>query len=134
MSDVYVDDLTMLGPRESLGKTLQRIRRVIDMEDPHELGKYRGCYHRLLETKRPRTGETVTEVEWDMSAYNGDASFRYEAEPFREGKPFHNAATPFAPKQDGATFDKLLASEGGMSPKEVAPHLIKFRTVINTPA
>ena len=41
--DVYVDDLIMSGSCEGLGRTLQRVRGVIDMEDPHELGKYLGC-------------------------------------------------------------------------------------------
>ena len=46
--DVYVDDLIMLGTCVALGAILHRIRKVIKMEDPHELGKYLGCYHRSL--------------------------------------------------------------------------------------
>ena len=67
--DVYVDDLIMLGSREGLGDTLSRIRKEIDMEDPHGLGKYLGCYHRIVEEVCPRTKAVVTKVEWDMSAY-----------------------------------------------------------------
>ena len=81
----------MLGSREGLGGTLSRIRKEIDMEDPHELGKYLGCYHRIVEGRCPRTGAVVTEVEWDMSAYNRDSSSRYEKEAFRGGKPLHKA-------------------------------------------
>ena len=82
------------------------------MEDLHELGKYLGCYHWLGESKCPRTGATVTEVEWDMTAYNNDAVGRYRNESFRNGKPFFKAATPFAPKQDAATFESLIDQEG----------------------
>ena len=105
--DVYVDDLIMLGSREGLADTLLRVRAQIDMEDPHELGKYLGCYHRIVEEVCPRTSAVVTKVEWDMSAYNRDASDRYERELFRGGRPFYKAATPFAPKQDGKAFDEL---------------------------
>ena len=51
--DVYVDDLIMLGCREGLADTLLRVRAQIDMEDPHELGKYLGCYHRVVEESVP---------------------------------------------------------------------------------
>ena len=53
---VYVDDLFMLGPREALGRTRRRVRKIVDMEDPHEFGKLLGCYHRLSETTCPRVG------------------------------------------------------------------------------
>ena len=56
--DVYVDDLIMLGPRLELGDMLRRVRRHVDMEDPHLLGKYLGGYHRMVETVDPKSGAT----------------------------------------------------------------------------
>ena len=103
----------MLGTPVALGSVLLRIRKVIKMEDPHELGKYLGCYHRIAEKRCQSTGEVTIHVEWDMSAYNRDAVTRYEKEDFRDGKPFFKAATPFAPKQDARTFESLMGTEGG---------------------
>ena len=74
----------MLGPREALGRTFQRVRKGVRMEDPHELGKYLGCYHRIAENVCTRTGHTETSVEWGRSAYNRDAVTRYEKEDFRD--------------------------------------------------
>ena len=51
--DVYVDDLIMLGPRRELGDMLLRVRRHVDMKDPHLL---LGCYHRTVETVDPKKG------------------------------------------------------------------------------
>ena len=113
--DVYVDDLIMLGPKRDLGEMLLRVRRHVDMEDPHKLGKYFGCYHRVRADVDPKTGATITEVEWDMIDYNKSAVVAYERDGFDGVSPVSSASTPFAPKLDGKRLDELLEKEGGFA-------------------
>ena len=100
------------------------------MEYPHELGQYLGCYHRLAEHKCPRTAAVVPECRWDMEAHNRDAMARYEKEAFRQGARFYVANTPFAPKQDAATFNSLIDQEGRMTQRERASHLMMLLLLI----
>ena len=41
---VYVDDLLMFGG-PNLQPVLSKVREVINMDDPEEIGKYLGCNH-----------------------------------------------------------------------------------------
>ena len=104
--DVYVDDLIMRGPRRELGEMLLRVRRHVDMEDPHLLGKYLGCYHRMAVGVDPKSGATVTEVEWDMVDYNKSAVAKYESEDFCSAPISANVPTPFASKLAADQLDK----------------------------
>ena len=115
----------MLGPRQQLGEMLQRVRRKVDMEDPHLLGKYLGCYHRMVERVDPATGATETEVEWDMIEYNRSAVARYEKEEFCRA-PLSSVPIPFVSKLTPEAFDRLLDELGELNQTQRASHLMKL--------
>ena len=123
---MYVDDLIMLGPRQQLGGMLLRVRRGGDMEDPHQLGKYLGCYHRMVERVDPKSGATVTEVEWDMTDYNKSAVARYEGEDFCSEPLPANVSTPFPSKVTAEELDRLLEAPGELNQTQRASHLMKL--------
>ena len=77
----------------------------MEMEDPHQLGKYLGCYHRMVSDVDPKTGATTTEVEWDMVDYNKSAVAAYENDGFDRVSSAAHASTPFASKLDSKRLD-----------------------------
>ena len=74
----------------------------------------------------PRTGATITEVEWDMVDYNKSAVSTYESEEFCRAPLSSNVSTPFASKLDGERLDELLGKEGVVSQRQRASHLMKL--------
>ena len=112
---------------------LLRVRRHVDMEEPHLLGKYLGCYHRIVETVDPKTGATVTEVEWDMTDYNKSAVAKYESEDFCSAPLHANVPTPFASKLTPEALDRLLEQEGKLNQTQRASRLMKIRYASRVP-
>ena len=108
---IYVDDLVMMG-LPAMMPILERLRKVIQMEDPHDLGKYLGCMHHL--STRTVMGERVTQVQFDMRQYFKSALEQYLSV---SGKTVSPAATPHSPRIDPKEMDKLIEAPG-----ELAPH------------
>ena len=108
---VYVDDLVMMGT-PAMKPILERLRKVIQMEEPHDMGKYLGCTHHM--STRTILGELVTHVKFDMRQY-----FRSALEQYRtlSGKSVSIVATPHAPRIDPKDMNSLIETPG-----ELAPH------------
>ena len=108
---VYVDDLVILGPK-AMYPVLEALRKEIEMDDPHALNKYLGCFHHFLETTA--NGEKLTTIQFDMADYFRSACEIFIAETGETLKP---ASTPFAPEINSEDLDHLLNTPGKFSGK-----------------
>ena len=62
---VSVDNLIMLGPRRSLGLTLQR-----GYGGHSRIGQVFKLFHRATETADPQQGAIVTDGDWALTDYH----------------------------------------------------------------
>ena len=108
---VYVDDLVILGPK-AMYPVLEALRKEIEMDDPHPLNKYLGCFHHFLETTV--NGEKMMTIQFDMADYFKSACEIFVAETGETLKP---ASTPFAPEINSEDLDHLLSTPGRFSSK-----------------
>ena len=99
---VYVDDLILVGV-DLIPGLLEAMRKEIEMEDPHSLGKYLGATHRYIKNG------PVTTMQWDMSDYMKSACRSFEAATGRTLKP---VATPYVSDLTKEAMDKNLGSPG----------------------
>ena len=127
MLSVYVDDFKLSGPKESLKKGWDLIRKNIQMEDPTPLQLYLGCIHRKFEGKLEKDGPVVNGVEYDMESFLASCVQRYlqlcADDSARPGAGPSKSATKRAVKA------KKKASE--TSACEIDPS--RFLTVVTTP-
>ena len=63
---VYVDDLVILGAK-AMYPVSEDLRKEIEMDEPHTLSKYLGCFHHCLETTA--NGEKLVTIQFDMADY-----------------------------------------------------------------
>ncbi len=89
------------------------------MDDPHPLGRYLGCYHRVAVTGP--VGATVTEVEFDMIDFFRTKVDAYVADT---GRTLRAVDTPHAPKLDTKAFDTAVGTPGELTAKQCASHLM----------
>ena len=72
---IYVDDFLMSGPKESLPKAWEALRKGADdgtgikMADPAVCDRFLGCHHIFANEKSPITGNVVSTCTFDMSFY-----------------------------------------------------------------
>ena len=108
---VYVDDLVILGPK-AMYPVLEALRKEIEMDDPHTLKKYLGCFHHFLETTV--NGEKPVTIQFDMADYFRSAFEIFVTETGETQKP---ASTPFAPEINSEDLDNLLNTPDKLSAK-----------------
>ena len=108
---MYVDELVILGPK-AMYPVLEALRKEIEMDDPHTLNKYLGCFHHLLETTVK--GEKMMTIQFDMADYFKSACEIFVTETGETLKP---APTPFAPEVNSEDLDHLLNTPGKFSSK-----------------
>jgi len=108
---VYVDDFVMIGPSKKLKALIQRVNKVIEMEEPTSLSKYLGCKHKSSVTYQGKV--RTTETTFDMSEYLNTACDLYEA---ASGRKCRNADSPYAPELPLPQLLELCAEVGDLQP------------------
>ena len=119
VTDVYVDDLIMYGPKSQLHKNISHIRKQTNMEDPRPLGRYLGVQH-VFKVSGPE-GAQVTEAEYYMSGYFAIKSKAYVQDT---GKVLRKTYTSHAPKVDNTTCERNLETPGELTQRQCASHLM----------
>jgi hypothetical protein len=99
---VYVDDLKLSGPADSLAKGWSLIRSGIRTEEPTKLVFYLGCLHEQSERTLPGSGERVRVIEYNVEDFLRSCVDRYrELIGFQY---FRHAATPFLTERMAPDF------------------------------
>ena len=113
---LYVDDLVMFGSAR-VDEIIIKLRVNISMDDPGDLKKYLGVFHRII--VKETQGESITHITFDMEQY-----FRSAVEDYIElsGWSLSKVASPFAPRLPKEELDKLLDEKGALA--EHAAHLV----------
>ena len=106
---VYVDDLIMFGSKR-LMDVIRDLQKVIEMEEPKEIGKYLGVVHDIIRSDQGK--HTITKVTYDMEKF-----FRSALEEYVKIAPWKltEVVTPFAPRLAQDELDRLLGEEGKMA-------------------
>ena len=114
---VYVDDFKLAGAEDNLTEGWRLIRSGLDVEDPHDVGQYLGCDHKLSMQAFHITGRPVRTIEYDMEHFMRSCVVRYTE--LTGTQTFRKVSTPFvddAPEADEAEVE-------GSSDKCAAPNL-----------
>ena len=106
---VYVDDLVMFGSKR-LMDVIRDLQKVIQMEEPKEIGKYLGVIHDIIRSDQGK--HTITKVTYDMEKF-----FRSALEEYVKIAPWKltEVVTPFAPRLAQDELDRPLGEEGKMA-------------------
>ncbi len=99
---VYVDDLLILGG-DLADREIREIRKIIEMDDPAEVGKYLGCGHSTI--KRQVGKDVLTKYIFDMSEYFKSSCDIFVSET---GIKLKHASSPSPPDIAHAELIKLI--------------------------
>ena len=127
MLSVYVDDFKLSGPKESLKKGWDLIRKNIQMEDPTPLQLYLGCIHRKFEGRLEKDGPVVNGIEYDMESFLASCVQRYLQLCADDG------AKPGADPSKSALKRSLKAKKKASETPTCEVDPSRFLTVVSTP-
>jgi RNA:NAD 2'-phosphotransferase (TPT1/KptA family) len=122
---VYVDDFKMSGPKESVAKAWQKLRKGLIIEDPSPAGKFLGCTNVLMTQSVPEpfnclslageggpehmpTGKTVkvNVVKYDQKDFLQQCVTRYLELAGPNSPPLIKADTPFIDTTSKVAIDQ----------------------------